>query len=128
MSESQGHEYLKTHQISGAAVLVDVDAEAKAVLDMARSEATGHAAKTLVKEGPLRLVLLALREGASLHEHEATGPVSLHVLKGSVEIESPGRREALREGRALVFASSVSHSVQALTDSVLLVTIAHPEA
>ncbi|HEX5369542.1 MAG TPA: hypothetical protein VFY10_09030 [Dehalococcoidia bacterium] len=127
MSES-GHEYLKTHQISGDAVLIDVDAEAQAVLDSARGEATGRAARTLVKEGPLRVVLLGLKQGASLREHDADGPVSLHVLKGRVEIAVPQHQETLSEGRALVFASSVAHSVLALSDAVVLITIAHPAA
>ena len=124
MSESQGHEYLRSHQISGEMMLVDVDSEGATLLEEAARESNRHAARTLVKEGPLRLVLLALKEGAALHEHEATGPLSIHVLKGSVKVAGAGREEAVGQGRALVFASSVAHSVHALSDALLLVTIA----
>ncbi len=127
MTQSAGHDYLRTHEISGKALLIDVDREAEEILNAAKQEGTGHTAKTLVKEGPLRIVLLGLKQGSTLRDHEAEGPVSLHVLKGDVEIASGESVETVEAGRALVFGASVSHSVRALADSVVLVTIAWPQ-
>jgi quercetin dioxygenase-like cupin family protein len=126
MSETTGHEYLKSHAISGDALLLDLDQESSAILDAAKAAAVGHAAKTLVKDGSLRLLLLGFKAGAALHEHDAAGPVSLHVLSGHVDITSPGQSDSLTAGAAIVFNASIRHSVEAKTDSVVLATIALP--
>ena len=124
MSESSGHEYLKEHEISGAVLLLNIDSESKDVLAAAKAAGIGHAAKTLVKDGPLRSIILGLRGGALLRDHEAPGPVSIHVLSGGVAVTSPGRTDSLKAGAAVVFGSPVSHSLEASEDSVVLVTIA----
>lgn len=128
MSESSGHDYLQSHQISGEVLQLNFDDESKAVLEAAGEAGVGHAAKTLVKEGPLRVVLLGLKPGSTLEEHEAGGPVSLHALSGHVDVMSGDRRDPLRAGNALVFGSSVPHSLEAREDSVVLVTIAWPSS
>jgi quercetin dioxygenase-like cupin family protein len=128
MSETKGHEYLRSHEISGDALRFNLEEESAAILKAAKAEATGHIAKTLVKEGPLRVVLLGLRAGSTLREHDAEGPVSLHALSGNVEVESQGQVKSLEAGSALVFGASVAHSLRAQADSVVLVTIAWPQA
>ena len=124
MSVSSGHEYLKEHEIGGAVLLLDVDKESSEVLAAAKAATVGHAARTLVKDGPLRSIILGFRAGAALHDHQAPGPVSIHVLSGEVNVTSTGRTDSLGSGRAIAFGSPVSHSVEARQDSVLLVTIA----
>src|SRR5262245_14356496 len=55
MSERSGHEYLTSHQISGNTLVLNLAEESQAVLAEARAANIGHAAKTLIKEGPLRI-------------------------------------------------------------------------
>ena len=126
MSESTGHDYLKSHALSGDALLLDLDAESTAILEAAKSAGVGHTAKTLVKDGPLRLLILGFRAGATMHEHQAPGPVSIHVLQGNVDITSEGRSDSLATGAAIVFGPAVQHSLEAKSDAVILVTIAWP--
>jgi quercetin dioxygenase-like cupin family protein len=126
MSESTGHEYLKSHEISGDTLLLKIEEETSEILDAAKASGVGHAAKTLVKDGPLRILLLGFRAGAAMHEHDAAGPVSVHVLSGQVDVTSPGLTDSLSAGSAIVFGSSVKHSLEAKSDSVVLVTIAWP--
>jgi hypothetical protein len=45
MSQSAGHEYLRTHQISGDVLLIDIEQESKAIRRAVRCAAVGHAAK-----------------------------------------------------------------------------------
>lgn len=123
MSESARHEYLQSHQISGSALLLDIERESKEILEAASAAGVKHTAKTLVKDGPLRLIILGFMAGSSLREHHAGGAVSILVLSGNVEIETPEGAQAVRHGSALVLASDVAHSVTAKTDAVLLLTI-----
>ncbi|MGH7668438.1 MAG: hypothetical protein ACRENQ_03010, partial [Gemmatimonadaceae bacterium] len=54
--------------------------------------AEGHAriARTLVKEGPLRLTLIGLNPGGALHRHSTEAPITIHVLEGEVALEAAG--------------------------------------
>jgi quercetin dioxygenase-like cupin family protein len=126
MSESKGHNYLASHEISGDVLPLDIEAESAAILKAAKMAGVGHAARTLVKDGPLRIIILGLKTGSTLKEHESAGPVSVHVLSGQVGIASPARSDSLRSGQALVFDAAVSHSLEAQSDSVVLLTIAWP--
>jgi quercetin dioxygenase-like cupin family protein len=127
MSES-GHRYLESHQIGGERLLLDIEGEASAVLQSAATAPGGQSAKTLVKEGPLRVVIIGLKSGASVREHTAGGPVTIHVLSGRVNFSSSGQGESVDAGRAVLFATSVPHSLDAEADSVVLLTIAWPES
>ena len=124
MSEAAGHEYLQNHQLSGDALLLDVERESQEVLTAASEAGVKHAAKTLIKDGPLRLIILGFMSGASLREHRAGGPVSIQVLTGTAEIATPGGTQTVVPGSTLVLAADVAHSVTAKTDAVLLLTIA----
>jgi quercetin dioxygenase-like cupin family protein len=124
MSESSGHSYLQSHDIGGEVLRLNLTDESTAVLEAAGNAGVRHAAKTLVKEGPLRVVLLGMKAGSKVGEHEAGGPVSIHLLSGSVSVSGGGREEALDTGNALVFPSTASHSLEAAADSVVLVTVA----
>lgn len=43
----------------------------------------GRSGRTLVKEGPLRLTLMALDAGGNLPMHGTTGPVTVHMSRAS---------------------------------------------
>jgi quercetin dioxygenase-like cupin family protein len=127
MTES-GHTYLERNEISGDVLPLNIEDESAAILEAAKAAGVGHTAKTLVKDGPLRVVIIGMKPGASLHEHQSPGPVTVHVLAGQVDVASAGRSDSLQAGRALVFGPAVAHSLQAATDSVVLLTIAWPSS
>ncbi len=78
---------------------------------------------TLAK-GPLTLVLVVLKPGATLEEHRARGPMTLEVLSGSIRFRSGEMDHALEAGQLVVLESVLVHEVEALTESTLLLTLA----
>jgi hypothetical protein len=125
LSESEGHTYTREHQLQGAAIRLNLSEQSADLLTEARTAPQGRAARTLVKEGPLRLTLLALTAGNGIDEHRAGGPVSIEVVNdGKVTIEAAGGRYDLEGQDALVLDAGVSHSLQASRDTALLLTIA----
>jgi quercetin dioxygenase-like cupin family protein len=125
MSESEGHIYRRDHQLQGTAIRLNLSEQAADLLAEARPASQRRAARTLIKEGPLRLTLLALVEGGSIDEHRAGGPVSIEVVNdGAVTIEAAGERYELQGQDALVLDAGVTHSLRASRDTVLLLTIA----
>jgi quercetin dioxygenase-like cupin family protein len=124
MPVSEGHTYSKSHQLSGEVLTLDLLAEGGSLLAEARVAATGRSARTLVKDGALRLTLLALRDGAAIEEHRVTGALSIQVLRGSIAVGLAGQTRQLTERQALVLEPDVIHSVAATAESLVLLTIA----
>ena len=85
---------------------------------------TGQNARTLIKYDNFRVVLIALAAEARMPEHKADGRISIHVLSGHIQLRAAGRTFSLRSGGLLALDRGVSHDVQALEESALLLTIA----
>lgn len=82
-------------------------------------------ARTLVKEGPLRLVLMALPPDGDLPAHRAENPVTIHVTDGEVTFRALDEEHNLVKGDVLVFAGGVEHSATSKPGCVFLLTVMH---
>ena len=114
--------YLQTHQVSGRWFTIDIPAH----LEKVRKEMGDSHDKrgvALTKEGSLRVVLTALRRGATMEEHQAPGPAVVQVLEGRVRIGLDGEDTELSAGSAVAFDAHVRHRVEAMDDSAILITI-----
>src|SRR4051812_9991842 len=85
----------------------------------------GRSARTLVKDGPLRLTLIALAANGGMPSHRADGPVSIHLLEGDVVLSAEGSEYTLVPGEVLVLAAGVAHGVKSNGGCMLLLTIVH---
>ncbi len=81
-------------------------------------------AKTLVKEGSLRVVLTLLPVGAELHEHKAEGAITIQCLAGRFTVHAEGRVIELIEGEMIALDGGIAHAVRAVSESAFLLTIA----
>lgn len=84
----------------------------------------GHTARTLVREPALRIVLIVIRAGAKIAEHHTEAIASIHALVGHVRLALPERTVDLPAGKLLVIASDLAHDVEAVDDSMFLLTLA----
>lgn len=84
----------------------------------------GRTARTLVKEGALRLTLMGLAAGGDLPAHAAVGPVSIHVLRGEVVFTALNAEHPLTAGDVLVFAAGVRHAARSDSGCLFLLTVA----
>jgi quercetin dioxygenase-like cupin family protein len=94
-------------------------------LDTTLLKQHGRTARTLVKEGPLRLTLMALAAGGDMPEHHTDSPVTIHVLQGEVTFSARETMHELRTGDLLVFAANVPHSATSGPGCVFLLTVVH---
>ena len=97
-------------------------------LERLRQEPTwrrrGRNAMSLTKVAALRVVLMLLGKGTKISEHQAAGPLTFHVLTGSVTFRAGVRVESLGSGELIVLESTVAHEVEALEESACLLTLA----
>ncbi len=88
--------------------------------------ASGLHARTLLKRNDLRIVLIAMEDGAHMKEHHADGSISVHVLKGQLRMTAEGQTYELGVGNLLSLAASIKHDVVSVGDSAFLLTISWP--
>lgn len=83
----------------------------------------GRRAETLIKTDGLRIVLVTMRTGITLHEHTAPGPISIHVLRGRFAVIFEEDERELGPTDLISLASGVRHAVQTIEEGAFLLTI-----
>jgi quercetin dioxygenase-like cupin family protein len=81
---------------------------------------------TLVHEPDFRIVMIGLRPGARIQEHRTAGRLSIQTLAGRLRLRLPEQTVELPAGHLLALEPGVTHDVEALEDSTLLLTVAWP--
>ena len=106
---------------------VNLRTAAPALLDVARAAAAGRAGRTLIPGAGaiLKQTLLALASGTSLADHESPPAATLQVLVGRVRLTSGEGNLELDAGE-LAAIPPVRHGLDALTDAVVLLSVAQP--
>jgi quercetin dioxygenase-like cupin family protein len=122
------HAYLETHQISGRRLRFGLTREDAVLRDQASASKTGRAGQTLVKEGSLRITQLALRKGSALGSHQIAGAVSMQMLRGRLRVTTTDGAMTLESGDLIALGVGVGHDTQAVTDCVVLITMAMQQA
>jgi quercetin dioxygenase-like cupin family protein len=87
-------------------------------------ESNGRNGTTLVKNGELRVVLMAMPAGGEMADHHAPGPITVQVLEGEIEFSVGGSAHLIRPGKLLSLSSGETHAVKAIQASAFLLTIA----
>jgi quercetin dioxygenase-like cupin family protein len=102
-----------------------LDATARELLERARGGHGGRAGTTVIggHEKVLRQTVIAMLNGATLAEHENPGEATVHVLAGRVRLSAGQHSWEGRRGDLLMVPDS-PHSLQALEDSAVLLTVA----
>ncbi len=83
----------------------------------------GRRAETLIKTDGLRVVLVTMLAGITLHEHTAPGPITIHALQGRFGVTFEDQERELDPGDLLSLAPDVRHSVTTLAEGAFLLTI-----
>lgn len=111
------------HPVNGSALLFSLASEVAALRgELAAGGA--RAARTLVKEGPLRVTLVGINPGGELRMHRADGPISVHVLEGAIAFQAGGEEWTLAAGALLSLPARVDHAVRAPEGGIFLLTVA----
>jgi quercetin dioxygenase-like cupin family protein len=109
--------------LSGDVLEFDLDAE---VQTAGKELMAGPAriARTLVKEGPLRLTLVGLSPGGTIRPHQADAPITILVLKGEILLEAGGETRHLTKGSLVALDRGIRHAVSAPRGGFFLLSLA----
>ena len=106
-------------------VLVHHLTEDERMLDPDLLNRHGRTARTIVKDGPLRLTLMGLAAGGMLPSHKTDAQVTIHMLEGAVTFTARGREYALTMADVLVFGPGVEHEARSEKGGVFLLTVVY---
>lgn len=101
----------------------DLDHELAQLRGEERWQHGGHNAKALVKEASLRLVLVAIKQGAILPAHRAPAPITIQTLRGHLWVHLTDQAVDLPIGSLLALDGNVEHEVEAVEESAFLLTL-----
>jgi quercetin dioxygenase-like cupin family protein len=114
---------LQSRELKAKALDFSLQTEMLPLLQRVRGNKSKRTAKTLVKDGPLRILVVALDTEGTLEEHKVDGPFSVQCLLGRVNVRLGSDKKDLRTGDLLVVDTGVTHDVEAVEPSILLITI-----
>ena len=112
--------------LAGANLQFDLEREIESVRGAQPESASGRTARTLVKDGPLRVTLTVMRAGSEIAEHAAEGPITIHVLRGSILIVLGGAEVEIRSGELVAAPARERHAVRATEEAAFLLTVVMP--
>jgi quercetin dioxygenase-like cupin family protein len=78
---------------------------------------------TLVKTDSLEVIRIVMPRGKQIKPHSVPGEITVQCLEGKVAFCAPNVERELTAGKLLFLAGSDEHSLRAVDDSSLLVTI-----
>jgi quercetin dioxygenase-like cupin family protein len=108
----------------GDALRFDLTEETQRASDPEALARTGRSARTLLKDGPLRVTLIVLGPGGDIPEHQTEGPITIHVLRGALRLKVEGTDYELGTGDLLSIGTGASHSLMSDQGAALLLTVA----
>jgi len=88
-----------------------------------RDEMPKDSTLALVKTPDMEVIRMVLPKGKEITEHSVDGQISVQCLKGKITFATGKKASELSKGDWLYLQRNQTHSLQALADSVLLVTI-----
>lgn len=116
------------NRVLAGEVLVHHLTQDERMLDAELLARHGRTARTLVKEGPLRLTIMGIAREGVLPVHSTDAHVTIHLLEGEVTFTALGRDYPLRVGDVLVFAPGVEHEARSAAGGVFLLTVLYPRS
>ena len=113
--------------LSGDVLRFRLEEERLRVSDPPLLERHGRNARTLLKEGSLRITLVMVRAGGHITAHRTVGPITAQVLEGDITFRVGGREHRLAAGDLLVVNAGVKHEVGSDTGGTFLLTVVQPD-
>jgi quercetin dioxygenase-like cupin family protein len=104
-------------------VTIDLPSFVKQIKEEAPWKNTDRNAITVFKTNGMRLVLIALHDGAEMKTHTADGIISIQILDGRMKFSAVNESVELNKGQMLALHKGFPHSVLAIGETTFLLTL-----
>ncbi|HSH87309.1 MAG: cupin [Methylophilus sp.] len=95
------------------------------VIDISPYGANFEAAtsETLIRESHIEVFRFILRAGKTTPEHTAAGAMTIQCIEGEVELDLEGDKRTLQAHGLMYLSAGSAHTIKAVADTALLITI-----
>ncbi|MGH7507235.1 MAG: cupin domain-containing protein [Longimicrobiales bacterium] len=112
--------------LSGDVLVFTLAEECERLADPSIVDRSGRNARTLLKNGALRVTFIMLGPGGAIAEHQAAGPITVQPLQGRLRFTALGRKHDVGPGELLSAGPGIRHSVASEGGATFLLTVAMP--
>lgn len=124
MTESEGRlRPPPSTRFAGPVEQLDLPRLARALRAESHPAKDGHRQTSLIHRQALRVLLFTFDAGGRLDRHHAPGQVVIQCLHGDLKVEANGTWHRLGQAQVLVLEPEVPHTVEATTESDMLLTV-----
>ncbi len=113
-----------TRSLGGDHLYFDMEEEVHRLTNSVPLTNSGRSARTLVKEGPMRVTLVALGVQQRIPPHRAAGPITIQAVQGTIQVEVGDDRLELAPHDLLSLGAGVEHAVGTVEGATFLLTLA----
>ncbi len=104
-------------------VVIDLPQFIKQIRQETAWKESDRNAITVFKTNGLRIVLIALHNGAEMVRHTAQGIISVQVLEGKIQFNTDQQSVELSKGQMLALHEGIPHNVVAVEETIFLLTL-----
>jgi quercetin dioxygenase-like cupin family protein len=109
--------------LSGHELTFRLEEQAAELLGSDACLRAGRSARVLLRDGPLRVTLVAVAPAGGIAAHHAEGPITVKGIAGEVVFRvEEGREHGLARGDLLALAPGVRHAVESRGGGAFLLT------
>lgn len=113
--------------IDGTYIFVDIPSFVNQLIQEKAWEKNDRNGITVFKSTNITMVITALQAGAAIRNNSVNGFITLQILEGNTRITTnDGDIDAVKN-QLITFHPQVHHSVEALSDSIILLTYFNKE-
>lgn len=103
--------------------LFDLNALCQEMRLLEAYQRVSRAARTLLHETDLRIVLVVMAADGRIAEHHAEGSVAIQVLTGNLRVRLPTQIIEAAAGSLLHIDKGIQHSIETAHESAFLLTL-----
>jgi quercetin dioxygenase-like cupin family protein len=117
------HPHNENFLAQGGLVAVDIRAEiARLKGEPAWASGDRHGS-SLIKGDGINVALMMLKKGAKLQQHHTRAPITVQVIEGRINFIAKGKTQLVTAGTIVALDRAIEHSVEAVEESALLLTV-----
>ncbi len=121
--QTTGTDQRGVHRVSAPVTILRLHQEAETLRGEPAWQQGDRNARTFAKEGDLRVVLVTMKSGAILKEHQAPGTAVVQALTGHILLHVSGESVNLQAGELVILEAGLPHDVEAMEESAFTITM-----
>ena len=117
------HPHNENFLAQGGLVAVDIRAEIARLKGEPAWTGGDRHGSSLVKGDGINVALMMLKKGAKLQQHHTRAPITVQVIEGRINFIAKGKTQLATAGMMVALDRAIEHSVEALEESALVLTV-----